>query len=52
VFQPVYLDLPFAPQGLRGYRTALPPVPEDTADRAARRLAAEQQKEKKDEEKR
>jgi hypothetical protein len=39
------------PQGLRIYKPARPPVPEDTADRAARRLAAEKEKEKKDAEK-
>jgi hypothetical protein len=39
------------PQGLRIYKPARPPVPEDAADRAARRLAAEKEKEKKDAEK-
>jgi hypothetical protein len=33
---------------LRIYKPARPPVPEDTADRAARRLAAKKEKEKKD----
>ena len=36
------------PQGLRIYKPARLPVPEDAADRAARRLAAEKEKEKKD----
>jgi hypothetical protein len=39
------------PQGLRGFKLSRPPVPEDAADRAARRLAAEKEKEKKDAEK-
>jgi hypothetical protein len=39
------------PQGLRIYKPARPPVPEDVADQAARRLAAEKEKEKKDVEK-
>jgi hypothetical protein len=39
------------PQGLRGFKLSLPPVPEDVADRTAGRLAAEKEKEKKDEEK-
>jgi hypothetical protein len=34
------------PQGLRIYKPIRPPVPEDAADRAARRLAAEKKKEK------
>jgi hypothetical protein len=38
------------PQGLRFYKPALPPVPEDAVDQAARRVAAEK-KEKKDAEK-
>jgi hypothetical protein len=36
------------PQGLRSFKLARPPVLEDAADRAARRLAAENEKEKKD----
>jgi hypothetical protein len=36
---------------LRIYKPVRPPVPEDAADRAARRLAAEKEKEKKDAEK-
>jgi hypothetical protein len=36
---------------LRIYKPVRPPVPEDAADRAARRLAAEKEKEKKDTEK-
>jgi hypothetical protein len=39
------------PQGLRNFKLSRPPVPEDTADRTARRLAAEKDKEKKDAEK-
>jgi hypothetical protein len=39
------------PQGLRSFKLSLPPVLEDTADRTARRLAAEKEKEKKDAEK-
>jgi hypothetical protein len=39
------------PQGLRGFKLSLPPVPEDAVDRAARRIAAEKKKEKKDAEK-
>jgi hypothetical protein len=39
------------PQGLRFYKPARPPVLKDAADRAARRLAAEKEKEKKDVEK-
>jgi hypothetical protein len=39
------------PQGLRGFKLSRPPVPEDAADRAARRLGAEKEKEKKDAEK-
>jgi hypothetical protein len=39
------------PQGLRSFKLSLPPVPEDAADRTARRLAAEKDKEKKDAEK-
>jgi hypothetical protein len=39
------------PQGLRSFKLSLPPVPEDAADRTARRLAAEKEKEKKDTEK-
>jgi hypothetical protein len=39
------------PQGLRIYKPARPPVPEDAADRATWRLAAEKEKEKKDAEK-
>jgi hypothetical protein len=39
------------PQRLRSFKLARPPVPEDAADRAARRLAAEKEKEKKDAEK-
>jgi hypothetical protein len=35
------------PQGLRIYKPARPPVPEDAVDRAARRLAVEKEKEKK-----
>jgi hypothetical protein len=38
-------------QGLRIYKHVRPPVPEDAADRAARRLAAKKEKEKKDAEK-
>jgi hypothetical protein len=33
---------------LRGFKLSLPPVPEDTVDRAAWRIAAEKKKEKKD----
>jgi hypothetical protein len=36
---------------LRGFKLSLPPVPEDTVGRAARRIAAEKKKEKKDAEK-
>jgi hypothetical protein len=36
---------------LRSFKLSLPPVPEDAADRTARRLAAEKDKEKKDAEK-
>jgi hypothetical protein len=36
---------------LRGFKLSLPPVPEDAADRATRRIAAEKKKEKKDVEK-
>jgi hypothetical protein len=36
------------PQGLRIYKPVRPPIPEDAADRAARRLATEKEKEKKD----
>jgi hypothetical protein len=39
------------PQGLRSFKLSLPPVPEDAADRTARRLAMEKEKEKKDTEK-
>jgi hypothetical protein len=39
------------PQGLRGFKLSRPLVPEDAADRIARRLAAENDKEKKDAEK-
>jgi hypothetical protein len=39
------------PQGLRSFKLSLPPVPEDAADRTARRLAAEKEKENKDAEK-
>jgi hypothetical protein len=39
------------PQGLRNFKTSRPPVPEDAAGRAARRLAAEKDKQKKDAEK-
>jgi hypothetical protein len=39
------------PQGLRIFKPARPPVPEDAADRAVRRLAAKKEKEKKDAEK-
>jgi hypothetical protein len=35
-------------QELGCYKPSLPPVPEDTVDRAARRVAAEKKKEKKD----
>jgi hypothetical protein len=38
-------------QELGFYKPSLPPVPEDTVDRAARRVAAEKKKEKKDTEK-
>jgi hypothetical protein len=38
-------------QGLGFYKPSLPPVPEDTVDRAVRRVAAEKKKEKKDAEK-
>eukprot|EP00267_Zea_mays_P046130 XP_020398476.1 wiskott-Aldrich syndrome protein homolog 1-like [Zea mays] len=38
-------------EGLSIYKPARPPVPEDAADRAVRRLAAEKEKEKKDVEK-
>jgi hypothetical protein len=36
------------PQGLRIYKPVRPPVPEDAADQAVRRLAAKKEKEKKD----
>jgi hypothetical protein len=36
---------------LRSFKLARPQVPEDAADRAVRRLAAEKEKEKKDAEK-
>jgi hypothetical protein len=36
------------PQGLRIYKPVRPPVPEDAVGRAARRIAAEKEKEKKD----
>jgi hypothetical protein len=36
---------------LRSFKLSLPPVPEDTADRTACRLAVEKEKEKKDAEK-
>jgi hypothetical protein len=39
------------PQGLRSFKLSLPPVPEDAADRTARRLTAEKENEKKDAEK-
>jgi hypothetical protein len=39
------------PQGLRIFKPVRPPVPEDVADQAVRRLAAEKEKEKKDAEK-
>jgi hypothetical protein len=39
------------PQGLRIYKPVRPLVPEDAMDRAARKLAAEKEKEKKDAEK-
>jgi hypothetical protein len=39
------------PQGVRIYKPVRPPVPEDAADRAAWRLAAKKEKEKKDTEK-
>jgi hypothetical protein len=39
------------PQGLRIFKPARPPVPEDAADRVVRRLVAEKEKEKKDAEK-
>jgi hypothetical protein len=39
------------PQGLRIYKSSLPPVPEDVVGRAARRIAEEKKKEKKDAEK-
>jgi hypothetical protein len=39
------------PQGLKIFKPARPPVPEDAADRAVRRLAAEKENEKKDAEK-
>jgi hypothetical protein len=38
-------------QGLQFYKPSLPPVPEDAVDRAARSVAAEKKKEKKDAEK-
>ena len=38
-------------QELGFYKPSLPPVPEDAVDRAARRVAAEKKKEKKDTEK-
>jgi hypothetical protein len=38
-------------QGLGFYKPSLPPVPEDTVDRAARRVAVEKKKDKKDAEK-
>lgn len=37
-------------QGLRGYKSAMPLIPEDAAVWATRRLSTEQQKKKKDEE--
>jgi hypothetical protein len=39
------------PQGLRGFKLAWPPVPEDAVDRAMHRLAAGKEKVKKDAEK-
>jgi hypothetical protein len=39
------------PQGLRNFKTSRPPVPEDAASPAARRLAPEKDKHKKDAEK-
>jgi hypothetical protein len=36
---------------LRGFKLSLPPVPEDAVGRAARKIAAEKKKEKKDAEK-
>jgi hypothetical protein len=39
------------PQGLRGFKLSRPSVPEDAADRTARRLATEKDKEKKNAEK-
>jgi hypothetical protein len=39
------------PQGLRIYKPVRPPVLEDEADRAVRRLVVEKEKEKKDAEK-
>jgi hypothetical protein len=39
------------PQGLRSFKLSRPPVPEDAANRTARRLAVEKDKEKKDAEK-
>jgi hypothetical protein len=38
-------------QELGCYKPSLPPIPEDAVDRAARRVAAEKMKEKKDVEK-
>lgn len=48
--QPDYLTL-YLFMGLWGYRSALPPILKDMVGRATERLAAEQQKTKKDEEK-
>jgi hypothetical protein len=45
------LEIFVHPQGLRNFKLSRPPVPEDTADRTARRLAVEKDKEKKDAEK-
>jgi hypothetical protein len=45
------IEIFVCPQGLSIYKPARPPVPEDAADRAVRRLAAEKEKEKKDAEK-
>jgi hypothetical protein len=39
------------PQGLRFYKSSVPPVPENAVDRAARRTAAKKKKEKNDAEK-
>jgi hypothetical protein len=44
-------EISVRPQELGFHKPSLPPVPEDVVDRAARRVAAEKKKEKKDAEK-